>query len=361
MARTVKHLSVHRVDGTELRVVSDVGAGTLLVIQAEEDVIRQYSAAALWPHRWVTLFVLKDMQPLARQLGARAGAAEMLSSLPPGGIDALAARPIVSAYDLASSHSCNLFVNQEAMLRAGYWEDPLALRGLLAHEHAHPLAENETTRASRRLLTEISLLRPQYGHEDATQSAMQAQIARQLVLLADELCLYAPREIAANELALRSGFGEHLFHLAQRNLAAARGALAGRAELRSRLQRERSEARLAPRWANGLLLLADLRGHANWAFELAPFYHSGYESIAQELEAALQADVFSHLEPQVSALYATLREQYQALRPDLAADELLSWGRHLLQGLAEIMAEGAIETRLDLRLAQEVQSGDKHG
>ena len=43
MARTVKHFSLHRIAGTELRVVADVEDGVLPVIQVEEVVIRGYA------------------------------------------------------------------------------------------------------------------------------------------------------------------------------------------------------------------------------------------------------------------------------------------------------------------------------
>ncbi|MDO9065990.1 MAG: hypothetical protein Q7U96_02780, partial [Chloroflexota bacterium] len=68
MARTIKHFSLHRIAGTELRVVADVEEGTLPVVQAEETVLRRYVQREAWPHRWVTLFILQDLQPLVRQL-----------------------------------------------------------------------------------------------------------------------------------------------------------------------------------------------------------------------------------------------------------------------------------------------------
>ena len=68
MARRVKHFGLHHVAETELRVVADVEEGVLRVIQIEEAVIRGYAQQASWPHHWVTLFVLQDLQPLARQL-----------------------------------------------------------------------------------------------------------------------------------------------------------------------------------------------------------------------------------------------------------------------------------------------------
>ena len=156
--RTVKHFSLHRIVETELRVVSDVEAGVLPVIQVEEAVIRDYARREVWPHRWVTLFVLQDLQPLVRQL-TPSPALPLPgggNSLPPGGAAALEHRPVVNVYDLADPAGCYIFVNRKAMMKEGYWDDALAIQGLLAHEHAHPLAENEATRSSRCLHMELS-------------------------------------------------------------------------------------------------------------------------------------------------------------------------------------------------------------
>ena len=130
MARTIKHFSLHRIAGTELRVVADVEEGTLPVVQAEETVLRRYVQREAWPHRWVTLFILQDLQPLVRQLthtptpsqpfpyqgeGSKGGGA----SLPPGGATALNYRPVVNVYDLANPAGCNVFVNRQAMISEG--------------------------------------------------------------------------------------------------------------------------------------------------------------------------------------------------------------------------------------------------
>ena len=171
MARTVKHFSLHRIAGTELRVVADVETGVLPVIQVEEAVIRGDAQQGLWPHRWVTLFVLQDLQPLVRYLTptpslppAGGGSKGESPAFPPGGAAALDYRPVINVYDLADLTGCHVFVNQKAMLREGYWDDALAIQGLLAHEHAHPLAENETTRASRQLRFTISDCRLPIAH-----------------------------------------------------------------------------------------------------------------------------------------------------------------------------------------------------
>ncbi|MBU0703246.1 MAG: hypothetical protein KKC18_05205 [Chloroflexi bacterium] len=351
MARTIKHFSLQRIAGTELRVVSDVESGVLPVVQVEEAVIRGYAQEGLWPHRWVTLFVLQDMQPLVRQLtstpslplpggGSEGGG----PALPPGGAAALNHRPVVNVYDRADPAGCHVFVNQQAMVKEGYWDDPLAVQGLLAHEHAHPLAENETARASRRLQVELSMEPPpsdtgQRAHDRRWTVERQDKIHRLLTLLVDKLCLYAPREIFANEVTIHSGFGEALLHLDRRNVANASRSVAGREELRQHLQQEVTQGTLTPAAADLLLLIGDLKGYLDLALEVAPFYRAGRESDARELEAVLETSVLPHLEPEVSLAYSALREQYVALHADLAPPELVAWGEGVLGILAEVLAE----------------------
>ncbi len=75
--RTVKHFSLHRIAQTELRVVSDVEAGVIPLIRVEEQVLTRYVANPQWQHKVVTLFVLRDLEPLISQLDQKA-------ALPPG-------------------------------------------------------------------------------------------------------------------------------------------------------------------------------------------------------------------------------------------------------------------------------------
>jgi hypothetical protein len=340
MARTVKHFSLHRIAGTELRAVADVEAGVLPVIQGEEAVIRGYVQQEVWRHRWVTLFVLQDLQPLVRQLtptppplaggGSKGGG----TTLPPGGAAALDQRPVINIYDLADPVGCHVFVNRRAMVKEGYWNDPLAIRGLLAHEHAHPLAENEATRASRQLRFAIS----DFGFQIEIENR-KSKIRNLLTLLADKLCLYAPRELFANEMTIRSGFGEVLFHLDRRTMANASRNVAGREDLQQQLQQEVASGNLTLQGAGLLLLIGDLKGYLDLALEIAPFYRTGRESDAQELEEVLETEVFPHLEPEAQRAYTALREQYIALRADLTPPELMAWGEGVLNILAEALAE----------------------
>lgn len=351
MMRTVKHLSLHRIAGTELRVVADVEAGVLSVIQMEEAVIRGYTQREMWPHRWVTLFVLQDLQPLVRQLSPtppeRDGGKGGRASLPPGGAAALDYRPVVHVYDLADLARCHVFVNQRAMMKEGYWDDPLAIQGLLAHEHAHPLAENEVTRASRQLNLVLSPKSEVLGLQNSDLGLRTKDL---LTLLADKLCLYAPRELFANELTIHSGFGEALLHLDRRTVANASRSVAGREDLQQQLQQEVASGNLTPQGAEALLLIGDLKGYLDLALETAPFYRTGRESDARELEAVLETEVFPHLEPQVPRAYTALRDQYIALRADLTLPELMAWGKAALNILAEALAEKGLTLRYRLQI-----------
>jgi len=356
MGRKVKHFSLHRVDGTELRVVSDVGVGVLPVIQEEEEVIRGYVHHAFWPHKWVTLFILQDLQPLVRQIQP---AAEMF----PGGADVLDKRPVVNVYDLAEPSGCQIFINREAMLREGYWDEPVAVRGLLAHEHAHPLTEGETTRASRELEVELTV---EHLHSSLCDSpvdvAEQEAPCRQwtgvrqsathdiLNLLAHKLCLYAPREIFANDMTIRSGFGGALLHLDRQNVANAQSSLAGREDIRTHFQHSVEQGKLTQAAANLLLLVGDLQGYIDLALEVAPFYRSGRESDARELETALEDNLFPHLEREVQQAYTALVKQYIALQADLTPDELTAWCKGVFNIFAEILSAKELRVNSEFRV-----------
>jgi hypothetical protein len=340
MTRTIKHFSLHRIVGTELRVVADVEVGVLPVVQVEEAVIRGYAQHLRWPHRWVNLSILQDLQPLLRQLSRRADLADTSAgqSLPPGVAADLDSRPVVNVYDLADPEGCHVFVNQQAMIKEGYWDDLLAIQGLLAHEHAHPLAENETIRASRQLGVELS---PHFDFpiSDFGTEDRPSRIVRLLSLLAGKLSVYAPREIFCNELGIGSGFGDALLHLNRRNVVNAGRSVAGRVELHQRLQQEVSGGTLNPTAAYLLLLIGDLTSYLDLVLEIAPFYRAGRESDARELETVLETALFPHLEPQVVQAYTALREQYVALRADLSPPGLLDWSQGVLSILDQALAE----------------------
>ncbi len=349
MTREVKHFSLHRVAGTELRVVADVEEGALALVQEEEAVIRGYAQETSWPHSAVTLFVLQDLQPLIRQLGPG-------TQLPPGGAVALDHRPVVNVYDLANPENCHVFVNQQAMVKEGFWDDLAATRGLLAHEHAHPLAENDTTRASRRLALRIALRHATDG--EPWTAERHEKVQRLIALLAEKLCSYAPREIFANQLTITSGFGDALLHLNRLNVANACQALAGRDELRRHLEREKQQGNLTSVGANLLLLIGDLRGHLDLALEVAPLYRAGREEDARDLEAVLETDVFPHLEPSVARAYVALRQHYVALRSNFSPSEVATWGEGALNILADSLAEKGLLLKYRVLLTNDQSAED---
>ena len=353
MARTVKHVSLHRiaappvgdrqVERTELRVIADVESGVWPVIQVEEQVVRGYASRPTWPHRWVTLFILQDLQPLINQLGAEGDLASVRAragaeSLPPGGRAALAERPVLNVYDLADLANCHVFVNQRAMIAQGYWDDALAIQGLLAHEHAHPLAENETTRASRRWRIRMQV-------DGFATTDRQERVQSLLNLLAEKLALYAPRELFANEVTLHNGFGAALLHLNRRNMANVLRSVAGREDLLRHLQQEREQGELSAAEADLLLLIGDLRAYLELALEVASFYHAGQTSAAQEMEGVLEREVFPLLDRRVGEAYLALRAHYLTLRPDLTASEVKEWGGGVLDILAQALASPGAEVR----------------
>jgi hypothetical protein len=342
MARTIKHFSLHRIAGTELRVVADVESGVIPFIRIEEEVIGRYAGFPRWRQESITLFILRDLEPLTRQLSQAAG-------LPPGGLSGLGHRPIVNLYDLKNPVSCHIFINQGVMEKEGYWSDQDAIMALLAHEHAHPLAENETTQASRQLDVVLNL---QSEALSLQSSDLGLRTKDLLTLLANKLCLYAPRELFANEMTIRSGFGEVLLHLDRHTVTNASRSVAGREDLHRHLQQEVASGNLTFQGADLLLLIGDLKGYLDLALEVAPFYRTGRQSDAQKLEAILETEVFPHLEPEAQRAYTALLEQYIALRADLTLPELMAWGKGVLNILARALVERELVLQYRLERAK---------
>ena len=341
MTRLVKHFDLHQVADTELRVVSDVAGGVLDVIQAEDAVIRGYVARGLWRHSWVDLFVLQDLQSLAGQIGEAAG-------LPPGGSRALDHRPVINAYDLADLSGCHVFVNEKVMLRERYWGDPGSVRALLAHEHAHPLSENETTRASRVLrlrMASAEASKPVSARSSAgrPESAVASRVVALVQVLAEKLCCYAPREIFANDLTIAAGFADDLHHLDSCVMAAAARGVFARGDLLDHLKSEVDSGRVSVEGAAQLLLVGDLKGYVDLALETAPFYRMGRAEQAAQLEAVLSEYVFPRLKPEVERVYEDLKGFYVELLPDLSAVALVDWGGRILESLGQALRDLGME------------------
>lgn len=341
MSRPVKHLQIHRIGPTELRVVSDVDAGVLAIVEREEAVIRGFQRRGGWPHRQVGLFILRDLQPLIRQV--RSG------WLPPGGLKALDTRTVVNLFDLANPNACNVYVNRQAMVAEGYWDDPLAVEGLLAHEHAHPLAECPATGASRGLALELA------PDEDGAALAPE-QRARLVTLIAgllEQLCLYAPRELVTNELAVAAGFHRGMLHLNQRNVANACRSVAGREQLREVLRQDVARGARSAAEVELLLLAGDLDSHLKLAIETAPFARAGRPADARELEETLERELFPHLAPQVAPAFAALRRLYTELPADLEGDGLRGWAEQVAAVVLAALHEQGLPLHVKLHHSQQ--------
>lgn len=319
----------------------DSGLGPF--IEVEEEVVAKYAASPRWQQKAVTLFVLKDLEPLVRQLCEGA-------ALPPGGLATLGHRPIVNVYDLDNPTACHIFVNQQAMEKEGYWGDHEAVKALLAHEHAHPLSECETTRSARRLKADLSTesTRRLFPSE-AEDSGWQGKVDRLLALVVDKLCLYAPREVFANDATIGSSFSASLLHLDKKNVLSAAEGLRSRGTLRQMLQDEVEAGSLTPAGADLLLAIADMKGYLDLAMETASFYRQSKIAEAQELEEMLFAQVMPHLEPLVAEAYPKLRDAYTGLPDDASPEALVQLERALIGILAEVLNQKGL--RLECRLS----------
>jgi len=335
MRRAVKHVELHRIGTTELRVVSDVDIGETAVVQAEEAVIRTYMQRGNWPHRLVSLFILNDLQPLIRQVGSNA--------LPSGRSAALDTRTVINLYDLANPDACHVFVNQQMMIKEGYWDDMLAVRGLLAHEHAHPLAENATTRASRELAIDLNL--------DQKPTETHVRLEGLLSQLIEQLCLTAPREVFTNLLAITSGFGEAMLHLNQRNVANACMSLEGRAKLRELLSQDVAQGNRPADSVGQLLLVGDLEGYCGLAMELAPFDRAGQPAAASALADVLNQDLFPQLEPRFAPTFAAARRLYAELPAELSLADLQIWSQQIANIIIGAMRDQGLMLRCTVREA----------
>ena len=327
--RNVKHFSLDRINGTELRTIADVDDGVIQLMQREETVIRKYAQAKLWKHRRVMLFILQDLSPLMRQVQSKPG---MSASR----IADIQNQPATVLYDLKSLDECSVYVNRQASERAGYWHDLTAMEGLLVHEHAHPVAENNTVRASRHVSLELR------GEGDE-------RLKRVLNDLARILSLYAPRELFANETALRAGFGDVMLHLNQRLITDASRSLAGRATMLSQLGDAVSRQAMTQDAASILLLAGDLQMCLPLAIEVAPFHRAGQAQLAQELENILTTALFPALGPHVERTYRALCDTYTALSPNLTSGGLVNWCKGIMQIIADSLAQSGYLLQYDLR------------
>jgi hypothetical protein len=325
--RTVKHLSLDRIGGTELRVVSDIEHGVFPILSAEQTVVERYTATGRWPHRRVTFYILQDLQPLISQLKLAGGVA-------------LASRPAACIYDLARLDDCFVFVNEQVMRRDGTWDDLLAAQGLLAHEHAHPIAENAAIRASRRLRADLAITGP-------------ARARAVLAPLIETITWGAPRELFTNQTAIEAGFGEALFHLDAAVMADAAKSVFNRAEMTGALENEVRAGAISPREAEAVALIGDFQAHLPLALETAPFRRAERDDDAARLEQILEQMVFPRVDRRVRPAYAALRDHYLTARPEMGAGDLIKWSSDGLKLLSAPLHETGVSVTFQFRVGED--------
>lgn len=322
MPNAIEHFSRTRVDDTTLQVMADAQQGLARLIEEEQSVIRHYVRLGNWPHKRVNMFVIDNLQPLVAQIKRTTA----VSSIVAEDVDR---RPMVNVYDAADLSECAVFVNRGMLERDGTWGDDLALRALLAHEHGHPLSENETVHAARQLAVEIA--------EDG--DAAEASVAKILHLLANQVCLHAPQEVFANEIAIRAGFGSALFHLNRDAVAKSRLGVGKRPTLVQGLDKRVADGKLSAAHAAAMLLAVDLQAHLGFALETAAFIRAGHPREAKALEESLSEGVWLHLEPEAKRLYEALREHYRRLKANLTPPQTKAWAAEALALLADALSQ----------------------
>ena len=330
MSNAIEHFSRARIDDTTLQVMADSQKGLARLIEEEKSVIRHYVGLGHWPHKRVNMFVIENLMPLVAQIKRTTA----VSSIVAEDVDC---RPMVNVYDAADLSECAVFVNRGMLERDGTWGDALALRALLAHEHGHPLSENETVHAARELAVEIS--------EDGAVS--EASVGDILHLLANQICLHAPQEVFANEIAIRAGFGSALFHLNRDAVAKSRLGVSKRPTLVQSLDKRVAEGKLSAEQTAALLLIVDLQAHLGFALETAAFLRAGHPREAKALEESLSEGVWVHLDPEAKRLYETLREHYLRLKGNLTPAQTKAWASEVLAFLADVLRQKNLPVRFE--------------
>lgn len=331
MANAIEHFSRTCVDHTTLQVLADTQQGLARLIEEEQSVIGHYTRLGNWPHKRVNMFVLENLKPLVSQIKR----ATAVSSVVAEDIDR---RPMVNVYDAADLSECAVFVNRGMLEQDGTWRDEVALRALLAHEHGHPLAENETVHAARELAMEVT-------EDDGPSKAAVGEI---LHLLADQVCLHAPQEVFANEIAIRAGFGSALFHLNREAIEKARLGVSKRPSLVRSLDKQVADGKLSAEQAAALLLVGDLQAHLGFALETAAFLRAGQPRPAKHLEEALNEGVWVHLDPAAERLYEKLRDHYRRLKVDLAPAPTRAWASEAVAFLADVLRQKNLRVRFNV-------------
>lgn len=351
MPQAVAHFSQHELGGTILQVVADAADGIVDIIESEQKVIRRYAEHDAWPHRRVNLFVVHDLEPLVAQI-------QRVAEIPAVVAEDIDRRPMVNVYDAANLEECSIFANRRVIERDGLWDDALAISGLLAHEHGHPLAENGTVSAARRLSVAVEIdggihpLATAVSQATPQSAASPGTGAGQVLLgLLSKLTIRAPQEIFANEIAIRAGFGDALSHLDERILDTMRLGVMKRGTLIDIIDSEVAGGRLAPSHKNPLTLIADIETVLPFALETAPFLRAGERKREKRLDAALVDGVLSRLPPEVAILYRDLRDHYVTLGAGLDPEAVRLWCDAAMAPLFRQFEMRGLKVRAPLSLA----------
>ena len=355
MTDVLQHVSRHKVGPTMVHLIADSSERLSTLLALERQVIERFRRDRAWKHRWITLFVLEDLEPLLAQM-------RRLGDLPDGEAAFLHERPMVNVYRVDDPRDYAIFINRRVMVESGFWNDDLAVQALLAHEHAHPLTECRTTASARRLRSCWRIAgwpdarpSPTFGGEAGRNGGQLADIGDPraagrdaLDMLGQKLCLHGPQEVLANEFVIRRGFAEALWHLDRRSIAAASDALAKRDALWRGLDRAAAAGRLTREDVGALGLIGDLQACATLTLEIAPFLRANRSRGGRALEARLVQSVFPRVEPEVANVYRGLRDLFVSLRRDLAPDALKTWCRDAGELLAAAMRRKGVAVTVDI-------------
>jgi hypothetical protein len=331
MSNTIEHLSRTRIGDATLQVVADSRQGLDRLIGTEEDVVRRYAAQGNWPHKHINVFVLENLTPLVAQIKRATAVSTVIA-------EDVDRRPMINVYDAGDLSECAIFVNRGRLKHDGMWDDLLTLCALLAHEHAHPLSENATVQNARRLSLQTS----------CDGGVSKAAVEKILHLLAEYVCLHAPQEVFANEVAIRAGFARALLHLDRDTIAKARLGIGKRPSLVRSFNKQVADGKLGAQEVAGLLLIGDLQAYIGFALETAGFMRAGDDRAARALDAALSDTLWPHLDAATKDLYDKLCSHYRHLKGDLGLEETRAWVNEALGFLSEALRQRHFQVRFDV-------------
>lgn len=346
MIGAFEHVSRHWVNGGELQVVADAEKGVDELVEAEKRVSLGFLRHGVWPHKRVNLYVFQSLRPLAERL-------RVSRRLSAEGVRQLDHAPMVHIYDEHDLDVCSVFCNRSLMILHGLWEDAEALEGLLAQEHARPLAATGMARAVRELnmrLVAIDVAARKPGKTPKGRAVGYSRLVRpgsgvrrlirdSLRNLAFELCVKAPQEVFAAEYAVRAGFGPGLQRLSLLGLSHGRSGMTERAALVDELRADVEEQRLREQEMGLLLLAASAEAHLRIAAETAAFARAGHVDEVSAIEDRAETEIFRRVEPEVADLYHKFHDAYLALTSSADFGAAQEWASAAFLPLIKVFAE----------------------